>query len=194
MAGFRDGFKRRYLPITPERRRLQHLQCLVRSSPVFRPVRTVFTSPRSHSSVVDLGAKPICRLQQHRLRFRAHAAHDERHPILDDSRLFPGDGTNVVPEKLLVVQPNIRDDREQRLRKNVGAVEPPAHSRFQDHHIHVLFGEPYEGHTEGPLKKRRHESRRFDFRTHALNEFHHPLFFGHGAIDAHALTEVLEMG
>ena len=143
---------------------------------------------------MDLGAKSICSLQQHRLGLRAHAAHDERHSVLDDARLFSGNRADVFAEELLVVQPNISDDREQRLRKNVGAVEPPAHSRFQDHHIHFLFGEPHQGHTKRPLKKRWHESRRIDCRSHALNEFHHPLFFGYGAVDAHALPEVLEVG
>ena len=157
-------------------------------------MRTAFTIPRSNSRVVNLRPKTIRRLQQHRLSLRAHTAHDERHPILDDARLFSGNRADVFTEELLVVQPNVGDDREQWLWKNVGAVEPPAHSRFEDHHIHLLLSKPHQGHTEGPLKKRRHKSRRFDFRTNALDELHDPLFLGDGAVDAHALPEVLEVG
>ena len=74
--------------------------------------------------------KAICRFQHHRLRFRTHAPHHHRHPLFDNSRLLPSDASDVVSQELLVIHPHIRDDGQQRIWKNIGAIQPSTHARF----------------------------------------------------------------
>ena len=68
-------------------------------------------------------------------------------PGLDDARFFRGNAFEVRTQIGLVIATDIGDDRYERLH-HVGGIQPATQPGFQDSDIHLLFGQPAEGHKD----------------------------------------------
>ncbi len=82
-----------------------------------------------------------------------YRADDPRSP-LDDSGFFSRNLLDRVPEEILVVEINRRDDGNLRL-DNVRGVEPAAQADFVDGELHAMRGKRCKSHGCDAFKKRR---------------------------------------
>ena len=77
------------------------------------------------------------------------------HAGLEDPGLFPGDGFDPVTQKVLMVDPDPGDER-QRHRvgwQDVGGVQPPAQTGFQQHEVRRCLAEGEERRRRGQLEE-----------------------------------------
>ena len=68
-------------------------------------------------------------------------ARDARHAGLDDAGLLRRDLAQSLAQKLGMVQPDVRDDRHQRMRDHICRIQTPAQAHFQHDIIHGPLGE-----------------------------------------------------
>ena len=78
---------------------------------------------------------------------------NHRYALLDDARLFPGNGRDPGAQVLLVVAADVREEADQR-RDHVGGVQPAAHAGLEHSRVHLFFGEPEKRQQGGGLEVR----------------------------------------
>ena len=130
--------------------------------------------------------------------FGIFTGYQRRHSGLEDSGLFPGNGSPGGTQQGAVVQPN-GSNYSQLRRDDIGAVEPAAEAGLDHCNVHSLAGEPPEGQARGHFEKG--ESLKVGFAgvaaQIALEELPDLLFGGHGPAAGrhhlHPFAEVHQM-
>ncbi len=153
------------------------------------PVRRVkarhakFT-PEPQAWGLPLGCHPI----HNGLGLDIQPASDDRSPIFDDPGLLARNGGDGRPQLILMIERHGDNGGGERP-QDIGRVESPAHSHFDDRHVDLRLRKGAEGHGRVELEKGR---RQIGARSRAdrSDQLHHGLFFADLPRDANALAVV----